>query len=101
MIPSAEGHKNPKVQSEALAWMETVLPQFGIASIKSRDLVAFLKSSLESSNVAVRKGATAVFVLLRIHIGPGATIEGENCKLTSINFDYCYCYLLLVVCYIW
>ena len=57
--------------TEALKWIETTLPEFGIAGIKVRDLISFLKAMLDNANPTVRKGALAVLVVLRIAIGPG------------------------------
>ena len=66
-----DGQKSPKIIAEALKWIETTLPEFGTAGVRIRDLIGFLKSNLDSSNVVVRKGATSVLVVLRIAVGPG------------------------------
>lgn len=66
-----EGQKNPKVATEALRWIETTLPEFGLAGVRVRDLIGFLKAQLESANVTVRQRSTAVLVVLRVAVGPG------------------------------
>ncbi len=85
-----EGQKSPKVFTETLKWIETAVCEFGIDAVKVRPvrsaaaasllsartlqpraLIGFVRTCLDSSNPDVRKRATAVLVVLRIHIGPG------------------------------
>ena len=66
--------KNPKTQTEVLKWIETTIPEFGIATFKPRELIDFLKVALENVNPGVKKGAIEVFVVLRIQIGPSNQI---------------------------
>jgi hypothetical protein len=74
-----DGQKNPKVATEALRWIETTLPEFGLAGVRVRDLIGFLKAQLESANLAVRQRSTAVLVVLRIAVGPGPSLSGFAC----------------------
>ncbi len=63
--------KAPKAQADALTWIRQQLIDFGIAGIPLRDLVAFIKSALQSANAAVRSSATQVLVTVRIFVGAG------------------------------
>lgn len=60
-----------KAQTESLAWVKQALTEFGIAGISLKDLVSFLKVSLQNSQGAVRTGATQVLVVVKLFIGPG------------------------------
>lgn len=62
--------KAPKGQSEALAWIEQALRDFGVAGVAVRDLVEFLKNGLKSSNASVRTSAIKTLVTLRLFVGP-------------------------------
>lgn len=63
--------KAPKAQADALTWIKNALIDFGIAGLPLKDLVAFLKTALQSSNGAVRSSATSVLVTLRLFVGTG------------------------------
>ena len=61
--------KAPKAQADTLLWIEQNLRDFGIQNIAVRDLIEFLKTSLKSSNAAVRTNATKTLVCLRLYVG--------------------------------
>jgi cytoskeleton-associated protein 5 len=63
--------KAPKAQADALIWIKQALIDFGISGLPLRDMVAFLKTALQSSNAAVRSAATSVLVTLRLFVGTG------------------------------
>lgn len=63
--------KAPKAQADALTWIKQSLIEFGIAGVALKDLIAFLKTGLQSANGAVRSSATATLVTLRLYIGTG------------------------------
>lgn len=74
--------KAPKAQADALTWIKTALIDFGIAGLPLKDLVAFLKNALQSSNAAVRSSATSVLVTLRLFVGTGECGISARLELT-------------------
>jgi cytoskeleton-associated protein 5 len=91
VCPNLLQQKNPKVLTEVLKWIEITIPDFGVASIKARDLINFLKAMLENANPGVRKGAIEVLVILRIQIGPSISSLVEDLKpalLSTINTEF-------------
>lgn len=71
VCPNLIQQKNPKTLTEILKWIEITIPDFGVAAIKARDFINFLKTMLDNANPGVRKGAIEVLVILRIQIGAG------------------------------
>lgn len=63
--------KAPKAQADALTWVKQSILEFGIAGLGLKELVAFLKTGLQSANGAVRSSATSTLVTLRLYIGTG------------------------------
>ncbi|KAI9004872.1 armadillo-type protein [Phycomyces nitens] len=62
--------KSPKVLSDSLLWVQSVLMEFGIAGLQIRDLIDFLKTALTNTNASVRTSAVSVLGVLRLYIGP-------------------------------
>ncbi|KAI9446224.1 armadillo-type protein [Lactarius indigo] len=62
--------KAPKALADALAWIEQVLSEFGIAGLSLRNLIEFLKGALKNSNAAVRTSATKTLVMVKTFAGP-------------------------------
>ncbi|KAH9180770.1 armadillo-type protein [Lactarius sanguifluus] len=65
--------KAPKALADALAWIEQVLSEFGIAGLSLRSLIEFLKGALKNSNAAVRTSATKTLVVVKVFAGPSLT----------------------------
>jgi cytoskeleton-associated protein 5 len=62
--------KAPKAQADSLLWIEQSLRDFGVQGVAVRELIEFLKTTLKSSNAAVRTSATKTLTTLRIFVGP-------------------------------
>jgi cytoskeleton-associated protein 5 len=83
--------KAVKAQADGLTWVKQQLVDFGIAGIPLRDLIAFVKTGLQSPNAAVRKSATEVLVTIRLFVGAdiGGFLEDLNPQLlTTINSEF-------------
>ncbi|KAJ9096595.1 hypothetical protein QFC19_007128 [Naganishia cerealis] len=83
--------KAPKAQADALTWIKQSILEFGIAGVALKDLIAFLKTGLQSANAAVRSSATATLVTLRLYIGTDVTgfLEDLNpALLSTINSEF-------------
>jgi len=83
--------KAVKAQADALTWVKQQLTDFGIAGIPLRDLIAFVKTGLQSPNAAVRKSATEVLVTVRLFVGADISgfLEDLNPQLlTTINSEF-------------
>ena len=83
--------KAVKAQADALTWVKQQLIDFGIAGIPLRDLIAFVKTGLQSPNAAVRKSATEVLVTVRLFVGADISgfLEDLNPQLlTTINAEF-------------
>ena len=83
--------KAPKAQADALTWVKQQVIDFGIAGIPLRDLIAFVKTGLQSPNAAVRSSATQVLVTVRIFVGADISgfLEDLNPQLLStINSEF-------------
>ena len=80
-----------KAQADALTWIKQQLIDFGIAGIPLRDLIAFVKTGLQSPNAAVRSSATQVLVTVRIAVGADISgfLEDLNPQLlNTINSEF-------------
>ena len=83
--------KAVKAQADAMTWVKQQLIDFGIAGIPLRDLIAFVKTGLQSPNAAVRKSATDVLVTIRLFVGAdiGGFLEDLNPQLlATINSEF-------------
>lgn len=67
--------KAPKAQADALTWVKQSILEFGIAGLGLKELVAFLKTGLQSANGAVRSSATSTLVTLQLYIGTGKSAK--------------------------
>ncbi|PNH12606.1 Protein MOR1 [Tetrabaena socialis] len=63
-------HKNPKVQSEALAWVSRAITDFGIAGADVRALLEWTKEDLGSANAGVRNAAIQLLGIMYRYLGP-------------------------------
>ncbi|XP_019170142.1 PREDICTED: protein MOR1-like [Ipomoea nil] len=64
-------HKNPKVLSEGILWMVTAVDDFGISSLKLKDLIDFCKEiGLQSSVAATRNATIKLIGTLHKFVGP-------------------------------
>ncbi|KAJ3328607.1 Microtubule-associated protein, microtubule dynamics during spindle orientation, partial [Kappamyces sp. JEL0680] len=57
--------KAPKIIAEALAWMGQAIQDFGVAGLKLKELVAFLKDFLSNASLPVRSAAISVLASIR------------------------------------
>ncbi|KAI5453121.1 hypothetical protein NCC49_006149 [Naganishia albida] len=83
--------KAPKAQADALTWVKQAILEFGIAGLALKELVAFLKTGLQSANGAVRSSATSTLVTLRLYVGTDVTgfLEDLNpALLSTINSEF-------------
>lgn len=83
--------KAPKAQADAYTWVKQQLTDFGIAGIPLRDLIAFVKTGLQSPNALVRASATQVLVTIRIFVGADISgfLEDLNPQLLgTINSEF-------------
>jgi cytoskeleton-associated protein 5 len=64
-------NKNPKVLSESLAWMTTVVEEFGLAAVDLSALLGWLIADLGSPNAPVRNQAMAVLGRCHAQVGGG------------------------------
>ncbi len=60
----AAGHKNPKVQSEAVAWMGRAVTEFGPGAVDVKALLDWAKEYLGSANAGVRNAAIQMLAAL-------------------------------------
>jgi cytoskeleton-associated protein 5 len=63
--------KSPKVLSDSLLWIHTMLTEFGIQGIALKELTDFLQFAIGNSNATVRSSTVTVLSDLRIFVGPG------------------------------
>nr|GMD09039.1 Protein MOR1 [Ipomoea batatas] len=64
-------HKNPKVLSEGILWMVTAVDDFGVSSLKLKDLIDFCKEiGLQSSAAATRNATIKLIGTLHKFVGP-------------------------------
>lgn len=52
----AAANKNPKVLSEALAWMADAVAEFGLAACSTKDIIEWCKADLGSANAPGERG---------------------------------------------
>ncbi|KAG9290927.1 hypothetical protein G9A89_011077 [Geosiphon pyriformis] len=77
--------KSPKILADSLTWVQGAIMEFGITGLQVRDLIDFLKSSLSSSNAAVRTNAITVLGALRIFVGPGIRTFVQDLNATQLS----------------
>ncbi|KAF9532947.1 hypothetical protein CPB83DRAFT_873879 [Crepidotus variabilis] len=83
--------KAPKVLSDAIAWINTALTEFGITGLSLRTLIDFLKTGLQNSNAAVRTSATKTMVTVKLFAGSSikSLIEDLNPQLlNTVNAEF-------------
>lgn len=66
--------KSPKVQGDALLWVNQALLDFGAKKLPLPEVINFLKVGLSSSNGAVRSNATAALVTLKLFVQAGESL---------------------------
>ncbi|KAI8910955.1 armadillo-type protein [Gorgonomyces haynaldii] len=62
--------KSPKFLADGLLWINNSLKEFGVAGVKVRALIDFLKTCLANTNNVVRGNATIVLGSVRRIVGP-------------------------------
>ncbi|KXS18928.1 ARM repeat-containing protein [Gonapodya prolifera JEL478] len=62
--------KSPKALQDGLSWIQANMLDFGIAGLKTKDLVEFIKIALGNTTQAVRTGAVSLLGTLRMYVGP-------------------------------
>jgi cytoskeleton-associated protein 5 len=83
--------KSPKMISDGLVWVCTVLNEFGVKSIRIPEVIDFCKSCLDSSNATVRTNAIGLLGVVRLHVGPSVRLSLEDLKpalLSSIDVEF-------------
>ncbi|KAJ7532598.1 hypothetical protein O6H91_13G011700 [Diphasiastrum complanatum] len=64
-------HKNPKVLSEGVSWMVTAVEDFGLSTVKLKDMIDFCKDvGLQSSAPATRNATIKLIGVLHKYVGP-------------------------------
>ncbi|XP_065070567.1 cytoskeleton-associated protein 5-like isoform X2 [Rhopilema esculentum] len=71
--------KNPKTQAEALVWMSEGLREFGF-KIDMKPHIAFIKTSLQNTNPAIRGAAVQFLATLYLYAGPSLRTVFEDEK---------------------
>ncbi|KAL1560195.1 Protein MICROTUBULE ORGANIZATION 1, variant 2 [Salvia divinorum] len=85
-------HKNPKVLSEGLSWMVSVVDDFGTSHIKLKDLIDFCKDiGLQSSAAATRNATVKLIGVLHKFVGPdikGFLSDVKPALLSTLDAEY-------------
>lgn len=82
----ATAHKNPKVLSESLAWMATVVEEFGLAAVDLCALLGWLIADLGSPNAPVRNQAMGVLGRCHAQVGGGLMSQlAESLKPAQVT----------------
>ncbi|KAL3522236.1 hypothetical protein ACH5RR_015070, partial [Cinchona calisaya] len=85
-------HKNPKVLSEGILWMVSVVDDFGISHLKLKDLIDFCKDvGLQSSAAATRNATIKMIGALHKFVGPDIKAFLSDVKpalLSALDTEY-------------
>ncbi len=82
----ATANKNPKVLSESLAWMATVVEEFGLATVDLPALLSWLIADLGSPNAPVRNQAMGVLGRCHVQVGGGLMSQlAESLKPAQVT----------------
>jgi cytoskeleton-associated protein 5 len=82
----ATANKNPKVLSESLAWMATVVEEFGLATVDLGALLGWLIADLGSPNAPVRNQAMMVLGRCHAQVGGGLMAQlAESLKPAQVT----------------
>jgi len=82
----ATKNKNPKVLSESLAWMATVVEEFGLAAVDLSALLGWLIADLGSPNAPVRNQAMGVLGRCHAQVGGGLMTQlAESLKPAQVT----------------
>jgi cytoskeleton-associated protein 5 len=70
IIKRSSSFKNPKILAECISWMTDAITAFGLVTVNMKAVIDFLKSSLESTNPAVKSAAVQLTATLTKYCGP-------------------------------
>ncbi|XP_074041153.1 protein mini spindles-like isoform X1 [Leptinotarsa decemlineata] len=80
VLDFAFGQRSPKVQQEALGWLNVSIKEFGFSNINVKGLIENSKKGLSSTNPAVRQTTISLLGTMYLYMGATLNVFFENEK---------------------
>ncbi|KAG5893374.1 hypothetical protein JTB14_000138 [Gonioctena quinquepunctata] len=80
VLDFAFGQRSPKIQQEALVWLNGAITEFGFANINVKALIENCKKALSSTNPTVRQAVITLLGTMYLYMGSTLNVFFENEK---------------------